>query len=112
MNKVIFALIISAIVAFLGQQHGNLAWVGAAVLCICLETTLFKNIVFFIPAAVGAAGALAQFSTGNVQTALIASLVAALGMTALLYKELTHDKKAEEKARLANLRKIRRGYQS
>jgi hypothetical protein len=110
MNKVIFALIISAVVVFLGQQYGGLAWVGAAVLCICLETTLFKNIVFFIPAAVGAAGTLAQFSTGNVQTALIASLVAALGMTALLYKELTHDKKAEEKARLVSMRKVR-GYQ-
>ena len=106
MNKIIFALIISAVVVFLGQQYGSLAWVGAAVLCICLETTLFKNIVFFIPAAVGAAGTLAQFSTGNVQTALIASLVAALGMTALLYKELTHDKKAEEKARLASMKKL------
>lgn len=110
MNKVIFAVVISAVVVFMGQQHGTLGWIGATVLCMCLETMLFKNMVFFIPAAVGAAGTLAQYSTGNVQTALVASLVAALGMTVLLYKELTYNKKAEEKAKLASMRKVR-GYQ-
>ena len=107
MQKLIIAIVVSAVILTQGYQQSAFIWLCAALACITLETAIFNNLVFFIPAAAAAAGAMAQFSTGDAHTTMIASSVAAIGMTVLLFKELSRDKKAEEKARLANLKKVR-----
>ena len=110
MQKVIIAIVVSAVIMTQGYEQSAFIWLCAALACIVLETAIFNNLVFFIPAAVAAAGALVQFSTGDAHMTMIASSVAAIGMTVLMFKELSRDKKGEEKAKLASLKKVRVQY--
>lgn len=110
MLKIAIATIVSAVIMVLGYHQGTFIWVGAAVLCAILETTIFKNTMLLVPSAAAGAGALTLYLTGDAQTAVIASFVMGAVMIQLLFKELTHDKEAEEKAKQANMRKTR-GHQ-
>lgn len=109
MLKIAIATIVSIFAMVMGYENGAVAWIGAAVICAILETAIFNNVIFFVPSAVGGAGAFAQFFLGDATTAVIAAGAAGVGVVLLMFKELTHDKKAEEQAKLASMKKVR-GY--
>ena len=108
MMKVAIALIVSATVIVFGHEHGVPFWIAAAVSCAFLETVLFNNIIFFIPASSAAAGGFGQFFIGDTQTATTIAVVAGVATLLLLFKEMTHDKKAELEIKRENMKKLRR----
>jgi hypothetical protein len=103
MLKVIIAVIVSAIVIYLGNTHGIMLWMGAAI----LESALFNNIVLFIPAAVGGAGAFGQFFMNDAKTASFAAIAIGVVSLLLLFKEMTEDKKVVEEIKRENMKKLR-----
>jgi membrane protein implicated in regulation of membrane protease activity len=107
MLKVIIAIIVSAGVIYLGNEHGIMLWMGAAIVCAILESTLFNNIVLFIPAAVGGAGAFGQFFMNDAKTASFAAVAIGAVSLMLLYKEMTEDKKVVEEIKRDNMKKLR-----
>ena len=107
MLKVIIAVIVSGIVIYLGNEHGIMLWMGAAILCAILESALFNNIVLFIPAAVGGAGAFGQFFMNDAKTASFAAVAIGVVSLMLLFKEMTEDKKVVEEIKRNNMKKLR-----
>lgn len=107
MMKIAIALIVSVAVIVFGHEHGTLFWVSAAISCAFLETVLFNNIVFFIPASSAAAGGFSQFFLGNTQTATMIAAAACVGTLLLLSKELTLDKRAQAQVKQNNMKKLR-----
>ena len=107
MIKAIFAVVISSAVIYMGSEHGIIMWISAAIACAFLETVILNNIVFFIPAAAGGAGAFGQFFVGDTKTATIAAVVVCLTTMTLMYKELTKNVKAQELAKQQTMKKLR-----